>query len=1464
MPVRRVCGPRDIMPTPDDPRPETLLDIGQGGTAPPPEDKHGETLLDLEGAASNESVLSRVARLAGDAPPTIQESPSAAKTVSGQGGLNDAPGRVSDAIARLGAAAARRRYTTESELGRGGMGIVLRTRDNDLRRQVAMKVIRRERLTPGTVEGVTVLRRFIEEAQITGQLEHPNIVPVHELGADAQGRPYFTMKMVKGRPLSEVLRGLRRMDARFVRDYPLDRLLQVFLKVCDALSFAHAHRVIHRDLKPDNIMLGDFGEVVVMDWGLARVLDAPGDDTAPVETDNSSRKAAGEYEPSSHSMEGAVAGTPSYMAPEQARGQLSRLDQRTDVFALGALLYDMLVLRPPYRGQNSTELLEFASRAEITDPVRRLDEDPELRQARARLPGGRVPPELAAIAMHALAEQPERRYQSAREMAADVENFIAGRPVSVRRDPLHVRIAKWVRRHPTLATTGAVALFALLAGTATVMAVMAESQREQARQQSALAAASAEKQRQSDLRARAEAELREKESALLEAEQRRNRAERLYRQGVMQASRAREISNDGLQAAARREAERLFEQSIAEDPVYADPVFELARLHAYFGDFRALARFEQADRMAREAGGPGDARALVYAGDLVRQRGDDLEAALQYYETASRVAPDDPLALVGRGYVALIRGDLASAAREARAARVLDGALWEPLLLEGVVRASFFADDGRIRNPDFDPSSAEDLFTLALERNNREGAIYAHRGKLRLELERAREAEADLRRAADLLPAREEVRVALAACLRKQHLLDESEEILTALVRNPDAVTEPATFNEYGTLLLGRGRAREALAAFRRALDLDPSRAATLCRLAAAHITLRQYDEARSFIARAMRNAPEYHEAHGLSATLYLHLEQPEQAMTDLERGLELRPGDVQMESLKVRLLALRGRADEALALGRKLTASHPDFDSGHFVLGLAHLADNAPGAAVPHFRRAAVLNPHSGEALLLLGTSLRATGGLQEAVARLETAAQVLAGDFRPWAELGRTHAAMKNWRAALESFREAVVLGDGRSETFIALARCADEFGFSAEALECARKATLSAPEEAQGWVRLALALHEGGKDDEAAQAIERARRLPWVEPEERVEVGFALLRMNRAEAALAVADDLTERRPEFVRGWMLAGNCRQALGRADLASEAYDRVIHVDQFSTEGHEALAELYFKLGRFNDAVEIARAGLRRNPANFNCLFFLGAARMALGEFALALENFEAAARVDPEKPHVWLRLGVACIELGRFSEADTHLRECLRLDSSAEEAWSLLGLCRRHLLDNEGALDCLRRSMMLNPLYAEPHMYAAELFNDIGLFDQALPLAERATNLSPKLPGGWYQLGRARLNLGQLEAALADFDRVVELVPAIGLGHMARARCLLLLSRYALAEEAGLKAAQAAAGPQPDGLILAAAAQHRLGRTNDALKTLEKALLEGANRADAFGLEQFADLKDHEGFKRLKRQYPP
>jgi eukaryotic-like serine/threonine-protein kinase len=281
------------------------------------------------------------------------------------------------------------RYRLLAPIGRGGMGTVYLAEDIPLARRVALKVLDVAESSEDLAE------RMLREARVLALLEHPGIVPVHDVGRLADGRVFYTMKFVQGSRLDQYIAEVSSLHDR----------LRIFEKICDAVAFAHVRGVLHRDLKPENIMVGAFGEVLVMDWGVAKILRVP----SPLPTSVERRPSSG------HTAHGEVLGTPGYMAPEQARGEVDSLDERTDVYALGAILRFVIAGLDP----------RDSAAAQVSS----------------------IPKRLGAVRTRAMAAAPNERYRSVRELAADVARYLDGLPVMAYRESLVDRAARWAVKH---------------------------------------------------------------------------------------------------------------------------------------------------------------------------------------------------------------------------------------------------------------------------------------------------------------------------------------------------------------------------------------------------------------------------------------------------------------------------------------------------------------------------------------------------------------------------------------------------------------------------------------------------------------------------------------------------------------------------------------------------------------------------------------------------------------------------------------------------------------------------------------------------------------------------------------------------------------------------------------------------------------------------------------------------------
>lgn len=420
-----------------------------------------------------------------------------------------------------------RKYERGDVMNHGGGGEIVDARDVNLRRHIAMKVLR----PPKGVTQADVLR-FIAEAQVTAQLEHPSIVPIHELGVDAGGDVFYTMKLVSGKTLYEILVNIRTGNAATAREFPLPRLLNIYQRVCDAVAFAHSRNVVHRDLKPSNIMVGEFGEVQVMDWGIAKVLrmgmeeasvsEVPSGGPGTVRRPPPTTITSGHVAPQADqkplkdpvdtvrkdpktgplTVSGEIVGSPGFMAPEQVDSDLGDIDERTDIYALGAILYNILTLRPPIECDSMTRLIQKVTAGDITPPVaasfpadaasaqkgaagkgKKVAIEPGTMKGRRfpHCPDGLIPESLSAVAMKALSADPNDRYQAVDALQKDIEAYQNGFATSAEKAGMLTLLGKFIRRNKGMFTLAAASVAIIVIGSVAFMIKVVASERKAVR-----------------------------------------------------------------------------------------------------------------------------------------------------------------------------------------------------------------------------------------------------------------------------------------------------------------------------------------------------------------------------------------------------------------------------------------------------------------------------------------------------------------------------------------------------------------------------------------------------------------------------------------------------------------------------------------------------------------------------------------------------------------------------------------------------------------------------------------------------------------------------------------------------------------------------------------------------------------------------------------------------------------------
>jgi serine/threonine protein kinase len=404
--------------------------------------------------APRESMRSGVSELpAPDFQATVSDSPAAIEDTADAG---DPAAFWGEGEKRSGA----NRFRVLRPHARGGHGEVFVALDTELNREVALKTIQATYADDSRFRS-----RFLFEAEVTGSLEHPGIVPVYGLGRSQDGRPYYAMRFIEGKlqgsSLKDAIRRFHDSEKQPGREpgrsaIELRELLERFIDACDTMAYAHSRGVIHRDLKPGNIMLGPYGETLIVDWGLAKALGSS-DDAAP----RAARKpASSSLLDSSDTEPGSVLGTPSYMSPEQAGGDLDSLGPRSDIYSLGATLFTLLTGQAPYRAEGPRALLAAVQKGAFPPP----------RKLRPAIDRG-----LEAVCEKAMALRPEDRYNSARALADDLRLWMAGEPVSAWREPLLRRARRWTRRHRTAMTATGIGVLVALAASIVIATLQAQA-----------------------------------------------------------------------------------------------------------------------------------------------------------------------------------------------------------------------------------------------------------------------------------------------------------------------------------------------------------------------------------------------------------------------------------------------------------------------------------------------------------------------------------------------------------------------------------------------------------------------------------------------------------------------------------------------------------------------------------------------------------------------------------------------------------------------------------------------------------------------------------------------------------------------------------------------------------------------------------------------------------------------------
>jgi serine/threonine-protein kinase len=845
------------------------------------------------------------------------------------------------------------RYRLEGEIARGGMGVVYRAFDLDVNRYLAVKVLRERCQGRPDLE-----RRFLDEAQLTGQLQHPGIPPVHEIGRLADGRPFFAMKLIQGRTLDELLH-----ERRSPAD-DLPRLVGLFAQVCQTVAYAHSRRVLHRDLKPGNVMVGAFGEVQVMDWGLAKALDGeaasrgcqpPGDSVTENPVTVTDAPPAGE--PVRRTQPGAVMGTPAYMAPEQARGEVDRLDERCDVFGLGALLCEILTGEPPYVGADAAQVYREAKRGRLADAFARLD-------------GCGADAELVRLARACLAAAPEERPPDAEAVAEQVAAYQAGvqerlRAAEVDRAAAQAKAAEArakaaAERRARRLTVGLAAAVLVLALGGVSAWLWSKGQRD-----ARAAAFDAGMDRSTGLLAEgkwASARAALKALPVPEDEARQRRVE-AFLADLNMLERLAEIragKGDRLDAADN-------------DTAYAQAFRD------YGIDVEALGTEEAASRI-RARSDPVARELLAALDDWAHERSKWQPEGWQQLVAVAQAADGDPWRKELRDLLA--RRDFPALRKLAEASDVLTQPV-QSLQLLGVGLA---AADG---------PAAVGFLRRVQRQHPADVWINAELARLLEQLRppRLEEAIGFYRVAAATRP---EFTHQVAKALTTKGDLDEAILLFRELTQSRPH--NPRHHNGLGVALKARKELPAALAALDEALRLKPDYVEAHSNRGNVLTALRRNDDALGAFSEALRLKPNHAPAHYNRGFTLAAMGRNDDALDAFSEAVRFQPDFAAAHYNRGTLLATtRSRFDLAVAAFDQTVRYQPDHLSAHFNRGLSLMELGRPEEAAPSFAKVIQLQPYHPLAHCNLGLALQGQGQLADALKALRLGHE-LGSRAKPW----------------------------------------------------------------------------------------------------------------------------------------------------------------------------------------------------------------------------------------------------------------------------------------------------------------------------------------------------------------------------------------------------------------------------------------------------------------------------------
>jgi serine/threonine-protein kinase len=1211
-------------------------------------------------------------------------------------------------------------YEVEAVLGQGGMGVVYKARHLALKRTVALKMLAGGNALPAD------RARFKTEAEAVARLQHPNIIQIHEVG-EAGGVPFFALEFVEGGSLARRLAG---------RVLPPRDAAHLVGALAEAMHLAHSRNLVHRDLKPANVLLGgeadtpiDQCQPKVTDFGLARQLDVD----------------------SGQTQEGVVMGTPSYMAPEQAEGRAHAAGPAADVYALGAVLYECLTGRPPFKGETLLETLQQVRGQEPAAPS-------ALNQ--------QVPRDLDTICLKCLRKPPEQRYSSARELADDLGRFVRGEPVAARPVGVAERLRKWVWRRP--AAAGLLAALVLLVAAGGVGAWLHSQQQAAARARQA-------QTDQEALRVLEEARglLDEGWQAadlakLTKAEAEANRAEGIARSGGASAAAQQEV--EALRkAAAGRLARAEKNHAVLEAVLDVSAPRETdAFIHGEAGRIMVLAQpslDEQYASAFRRWGLDVDGTPEAEVVERLRQEPDvvvrELIAGLDAWmmERRSRGRPEAAWRRLFRVAEQLDRSERhrqlrmllvgGSPPRAESVAGLLGmgspwAALWELArgeqwrqlqamrrefrpASEPVVTVVLFAQACAAVG---DTAGAEQVLRKAATVRPDQVVLLDALGKL---LER--QGPGRLGQAIEYYRAARGQRPSLGISLTEA-LLDagraaEAEEVLQELApQHRDSHVFQVCL---GIAAYDQTKYGEAEAAFRKAIDVEPARAAAHYDLGNALLARQAYGEAGEALRKAIDLKPDFARAYCSLGRALVGQGKLAEADAPLRKAIALKPDMVEAYSNLGIALVRRQKYSDAEAALRKAIDIKPDHPLVYSNLGHALVNQGKHGEAEAAYRKAIDLTPGVPLAHYNLGVALLGWQRYGEAEAAFRRAIDLKPDDAEAQNNLSYALAMQTKYAEAEAAARKAIDLKPDLPQAHLSLGNALAGRQRYGEAEAAHRKAIDLKPDYAKAHNGLGTALMGLQRFKEAEAAFRKAIDLKFDFAQAYSNLGFALVSQGKHDQAEAACRKAIDLKPDLAEAHNSLGNALLGRQKYAGAEAAYRKAIDLRSDFALAYYNLGNALVGQRRHSDAEAPFRKAIDLKPDYAEAYNNLGHVLGVERKYALAEAACRKAINLRPDLPQAHYNLGGALVGLQRYVDAEAAYRRAIELRPKFAQAYSGLGI----------ALGMQRKYPQAEAAYRE------------------------AIDFQPDLPQAHYNLGRVLWQQAQFDKAATSLQKATDLLPA-------------------------------------------------------------------------------------------------